>query len=72
MKIIEPSAELFDFVDTEATMKKLEACGRVSHQSQPRENSADNFVRMLIKKGHESVLEHSARARRLIRKCAKS
>lgn len=58
MKIIEPSAELFDFVDTEATMKKLEACGRVSHQSEPREGSADNFVRMLIKRGHESVLEH--------------
>lgn len=58
MKIIEPKAELFDFVDTEATMKKLEACGRVSHQSEPREGSADNFVRMLIKKGHESVLEH--------------
>lgn len=58
MKIIEPSAELFDFVDTEATMKKLEACGRVSHQSEPREGSAEEFVRMLIKRGHESVLEH--------------
>ncbi|MBQ3337533.1 MAG: FAD-dependent thymidylate synthase [Selenomonadaceae bacterium] len=58
MKIIEPSAELFDFVDTEAVMKKLEACGRVSHQSEPRENSAEKFVRMLIKRGHESVLEH--------------
>ena len=58
MKIIEPKAELFDFVDTEAVMKKLELCGRVSHQSEPREGSADNFVRMLIKRGHESVLEH--------------
>ena len=58
MKIIEPKATLFDFVDTEATMKKLEACGRVSHQSEPREGSAEEFVRMLIKKGHESVLEH--------------
>ena len=58
MKIIEPKAELFDFVDTEAVMKKLELCGRVSHLSEPREGSADNFVRMLIKRGHESVLEH--------------
>ena len=58
MKIIEPKATLFDFVDTEATMKKLECMGRVSRQSEPRENSADNFVRMLIKRGHESVLEH--------------
>lgn len=58
MKIIEPKATLFDFVDTEAVMKKLEACGRVSHQSQPREGSTEKFVRMLIKRGHESVLEH--------------
>jgi len=66
MKIIEPKAELFDFVDTEATMKKLEACGRVSHQSEARENSADNFVRMLIKRGHESVLEHVSLTFRII------
>ena len=65
MKIIEPKAELFDFVDTEATMKKLEKFGRVSHQSGGRplhtygaKKRTEEFVRMLIKKGHESVLEH--------------
>ena len=66
MKIIEPKAELFDFVDTEATMKKLEACGRVSHQSEAREGSAEEFVRRLIKRGHESVLEHVSLTFRII------
>lgn len=56
MRIIEPSVELIDFVDTEEVMNKLELCGRVSHQSSPKH--AENFVRMLIKRGHESVLEH--------------
>lgn len=66
MKIIEPRAELFDFVDSEFIMKKLEKCGRVSHQSEPRENSAEKFVRMLIKRGHESVLEHVSLTFRII------
>lgn len=58
MKIIEPSVELIDFIDGDEILKKIERCGRVCYQSQPKENSAENFVRMLIKRGHESVLEH--------------
>ena len=58
MKIIEPSAELVDKINPDEILRKIELCGRVSHQSQPREDSAENFVRMLIKRGHESVLEH--------------
>ena len=58
MKIIEPSVELIDDINQEAVLKKIERCGRVCYQSQPREDSAENFVRMLIKRGHESVLEH--------------
>lgn len=66
MKIIEPAANLIDFVDTEETMRKLELCGRVSRLSTPRDNSADDFVRMLIKRGHESVLEHVSLTFRII------
>ena len=58
MKIIEPSVKLIDDINQEAILKKIERCGRVCYQSQPREDSAENFVRMLIKRGHESVLEH--------------
>lgn len=57
MKIIEPSVELVDNVDGVEVLKKIERCGRVCYQSSPKGKPA-NFVRMLIKRGHESVLEH--------------
>ena len=56
MKIIEPSVELIDEIDSDAVLKKIERCGRVCYQSSPK--NAEGFVRMLIKRGHESVLEH--------------
>ena len=56
MKIIEPSATLIDPVNADDIYRKLERCGRVSHLSES--NDAAQFVRMLIKRGHESVLEH--------------
>lgn len=56
MKIIEPSATLIDTVNANDIYAKLECCGRISHLSEP--NDAEEFVRMLIKRGHESVLEH--------------
>lgn len=60
MKIVDPSAEIIDFVDPTEILLKLELCGRVSHQSEFSHNfeGAENFVRRLIKRGHESVLEH--------------
>lgn len=57
MKIIKPSVELIDSIDADAILAKLERCGRVSHLSESKGNPAD-FVRLLIKRGHESVLEH--------------
>ena len=56
MKIIEPSATLIDTVNAADIYAKLERCGRISHLSEPKD--AAEFVRMLIKRGHESVLEH--------------
>ena len=68
MKIIEPSVELIDEVDSDAVYKKIERCGRVCYQSQNRKqsDSAEDFVRMIIKKGHESVLEHVSLTFRII------
>lgn len=56
MKIIEPSAELVDEINPEQILKKIEMCGKVSRQSTL--GDAENFVRSIIKRGHESVLEH--------------
>lgn len=57
MKIIEPLAELIDYVDADDVYSKIERCGRVCHKSEPKGDAAD-FIRKLIKRGHESVLEH--------------
>lgn len=56
MKIIKPSVELIDDVNTADVYSKLERCGRVSHQSEARD--AEQFIRRIIALGHESVLEH--------------
>ena len=60
MKIIEPSVELMREIDGAEVMKFIERCGRTCYQSEKNitEDSAEKFVRNLIKRGHESVLEH--------------
>ena len=57
MKIIEPSVILTDIINPADIYDKIERCGRVCYQSSPKGN-AEDFVRMLIKREHESVLEH--------------
>ena len=60
MKIIKPSYEIIDTLDETEILKKIELCGRVCYKSEDKitENSAREFVKQIIKAGHESVLEH--------------
>ena len=60
MKIIEPRVELMREFDGAEVMKFIEKCGRTCYQSEKNitADSAEKFVRNLIKRGHESVLEH--------------
>ena len=60
MKIIEPRVELMREFDGADVLKFIERCGRTCYQSEKNitADSADKFVRNLIKRGHESVLEH--------------
>lgn len=60
MKIIPASVEILDELDGDAILKKIELCGRVCYKSEERitEDSARKFVSDVIKRGHESVLEH--------------
>lgn len=62
MKIIEPSVELVDDFDAAAIMKKIERAGRVCYKSEGniKDDSAEKFIRGIIKRGHESVIEHAA------------
>ena len=62
MKIIEPSVEpVYDF-DAAAIMKKIERAGRVCYKSEGniKDDTAEKFIRGIIKRGHESVIEHAA------------
>ena len=60
MKIIEPSAVLMRDFDGAEVMKFIEKCGRTAYQSAKNitDDSAEKFIRNIIKRGHESVLEH--------------
>jgi thymidylate synthase (FAD) len=60
MKIIEPSVILLTPFDGGDVLKFLESCGRVCYRSENNitADSAENFIRNIIKRGHESILEH--------------
>ena len=60
MEFIKPSFEIIDSLAGKSIIKKIEKCGRVCYKSENRitEDSAEKFIRGLVKSGHESVLEH--------------
>lgn len=60
MKIVEPSFEFLDDIDGEKIIKKLERIGRTCYQSFDKtgDYTAEKFIAGIIKRGHESVIEH--------------
>lgn len=60
MQIISPSFEIVGDLNREEILKKLGRAGRISHKSEDKitTNSAPDFIKKIIKIGHESVLEH--------------
>ncbi len=60
MRIIEPSIHILDKLNGLEMLQRIELCGRVCYKSEHRitPESAETFVANLIKRGHESVLEH--------------
>ena len=60
MKIVKPYFEFVEEVNAMDMMKRIERIGRVCYKSEDKitEKSAGKFVQMIIKNGHESVLEH--------------
>ncbi len=60
MKIIKPYFIIEDKIDGEKILKKIESYGRTCYKSESKitYNSAKKFVSIIIKKGHESVIEH--------------
>lgn len=68
MRIIEPYFEILEDIDGMEILKRIERKGRVCYKSEGKitEGSAVRFVRNLIKKGHESVIEHEKISVRII------
>ena len=62
MKIINASYSIETPIDGAEMLKRIEKAGRTCYKSEDRitEESAKSFVRMLIERGHESVLEHES------------
>ena len=68
MKIIKPYIELEDKIDGQAILKKIERIGRTCYKSESNitDDSAERFIKNIIKNGHESVLEHVSITLRVI------
>lgn len=62
MKIITPYVEVMRPVDGDAVLKHIERCGRTCYKSEGKitDDSTEGFVRRIIKRGHEAVLEHES------------
>lgn len=62
MRVIEPSIQILNAPNYEAILEKIERIGRVCYKSEDKigENTAEGFIRGIIKRGHESVIEHAS------------
>lgn len=60
MKIVEPGVEIITPVDGNQILKHIEAVGRVCYKSEDKitDQSAAKFVKGIISRGHEAVIEH--------------
>jgi len=62
MKVIKPSYKILSDIEPIKILQAIERAGRVCYKSEGNitENSAIKFVEHLIRRGHESVLEHQS------------
>ena len=68
MKITKPSIEIIDMKDYDKMIRKIEKIGRVCYKSEGNitDASAEQFIRNILKRGHESVIEHEAVTVRMV------
>lgn len=68
MRIIPPSYEIIAMPDGAELVRTIELAGRTCYKSEDKitDDSAGRFVKMIIKSGHESVIEHSSASVRFI------
>jgi thymidylate synthase (FAD) len=68
MILIKPKYIILSIVDSYDMLGNIERAGRTCYKSEAKitVNSASDFIKMLIKNGHESVLEHESISVRFI------
>lgn len=68
MQIISPSVDILSAVDGQAILRHLEFVGRTCYKSEGliTDTSAETFVRKLIARGHEAIIEHESISVRFI------
>jgi thymidylate synthase (FAD) len=68
MKIIKPRVTLEEDIERFAILKKIERAGRTCYKSEANitVQSASDFVRKIIKSGHDSVIEHHSISFRIV------
>jgi thymidylate synthase (FAD) len=62
MKVIDPYFEILEDLDSQSLAVRIEACGRICYKSEDKisPESAEPFIRNIIKHGHNSVTEMAA------------
>ena len=62
MKIIEPKVELINPISYQDLLSTVEIAGRTCYKSEDKitDGSAEKFVRNILKRGHETVIEHAS------------
>lgn len=62
MKIVKPEIEIFSTESYEEMLVRVERAGRVCYKSEGAigEGSAERFIKNILKRGHESVIEHGS------------
>lgn len=68
MNLTKPSVEIIDMKDYDEMVKKIEKIGRVCYKSESNisDGSAERFISNILKRGHESVIEHESVTVRMI------
>ncbi len=68
MKIILPQYSFEEEIDGRRILQKIEKAGRTCYKSEGKvtSDSAEKFVRKILKSGHESVIEHESVTVRII------
>lgn len=68
MNVTKPQVSIESHVDGDYILKQLELAGRTAYKSEDKitSDSAKDFVRMILKRGHLSVFEHQSITARVV------